>query len=512
MLLPIFIMIPFFGGILCWMFEKYNIKISHYIALMIMSIMLILSVALSLYNSQIVFPRMYDPYWDFEYNSPWISRFGITFHLAADGLSVIMLILTSFLGIISILSSWNNIEKNIGFFYLNLLWILSFSIGIFLSIDLFLFFFFWEIIIFPIYFMMVLWGYKVKNKPMCVNRNFFANKFFMYSQCSGLILLCSILFLVHSNYVSTHILSFDYDVLRNISLNPFLETCIMLGFFLAFCIKIPIVPFHSWLPDFHTYSPITGSLDISGILLKPAVYALLRFNIVLFPHSSYIYSNIFMWCGVITIFYSACVSFSQTDIKRLIAYMSISHMGFVLIAIYSFNKIAYQGIIVHTISYALSTSALYYLIGRLFKYTRTRDMRSMGGLWSDIIWIPGFSLCFAVANLGIPGTGNFVGEFMILLGTFFNHSVLVCIVAFSLIISALCSLVMIQKTYFGLCSQNRNSILIQDISIIEIIIPTILLVVLIFIGLYPNIILNIFEFSLNNIQTIFLNSILTTRL
>lgn len=512
MLLPIFIMVPFLGGILCLLCDQYSLKISHYIALTLMSIVLILSISLLFYDLTVYVPSIYGSHWNFEYETPWIPRFGITFHLAADGLSILMLVLTSILGIVSILCSWNKIKRNIGFFYLNLLWILSFSIGIFLSVDLFLFFIFWEVMIFPAYFLMIFWGYKIDNKKTCLNRYVAANKFFMYSQCSGLILLFSILILVRCHYISTHILSFSYDALHNIHVNFFLETCIMLGFFLAFSIKIPIVPFHGWLPDFHTYSPISGSLDISGILLKTAVYALLRFNIFLFPNSSARFAYYFMILGLITIFYTAFIAFSQTDIKRLIAYSSISHSGFVLVAIYSASQIAYQGVIIQTISYALSTAALYCLVGQLFQRIHTRDMQKMGGLWSSIKWIPGFSLFFSVANLGIPGTGNFVGEFMILFGAFKNNILLVSIASFSLIISALYSLMMIQKIYFGVYSKFNDVVIIPYTSFREIFILVLLLVMLILIGFYPNIIMNISELPLNNLRVVFSNFILITRL
>ncbi|XBC38329.1 MAG: NADH-quinone oxidoreductase subunit M [Buchnera aphidicola (Floraphis choui)] len=512
MLLPIFIMIPFLGGICCWFFDQYNVKISHYVALFSMSIVLILSISLLFYDLTAYISSLHASYWNIEYEMSWMPQFGITFHLAADGLSILMLVLTSILGIISIFCAWDKIKNKIGFFYLNLLWILSFSMGIFLSVDLFLFFFFWEIVIFPAYFLMILWGYKVDGQSLCLKRYTAANKFFMYSQCSGLILLFSILILVYSCYTSTHVLSFSYDVLHNTDLNFFLETCIMLGFFLAFSIKVPIVPFHGWFSDFHTYSPILGSLDISGILLKTAIYGLLRFNIDLFPRSSAIFSNFFIFLGVVTIFYTALAAFSQKDIKRLIAYTSISHTGFILIAIYSANQIAYQGIIIQIFSYALSTSALYYLIGQLFQYTYTRDMTKMGGLWSNINWIPGFFLFFSVANLGMPGTGNFVGEFMILLGAFDSNTLLISIVSFSLIISALCSLIMVQKTFFGPITKHNNVVVVRNISFSEIIILVLLLLTLILIGLYPSIILNISEHPLNNIRTIFSNFILTTRL
>ncbi|XBC41402.1 MAG: NADH-quinone oxidoreductase subunit M [Buchnera aphidicola (Nurudea yanoniella)] len=512
MILPIFILIPFLGGIACWCFDQYGIKISHYIALVLTSLLFVLSFSCLFCDLTIFVSHSYKSFWNFEYQTSWIPQLGITFYLAADSLSILMLVLTNFLGMISVLCSWNRIEKKIGFFYLNLLWILSFSVGIFLSIDLFLFFFFWEIIIFPMYFLIILWGYKVNSKNTCLNRYIAANKFFIYSQFSGLILLFSILLLVYSNYTCTHVLSFNYDILRNVSLGIFMETFIMIGFFLAFSIKIPIVPFHDWFPDFHTYSPISGALDISGILLKTAIYALLRFNIPFFPHASFIFSSIFMYLGVITIFYSIFVAFFQVDIKRLIAYMSMSHTGFLLIAVFSANQIAYQGIIIHVISYAISTSALYCLVGQVFQRTNTRNMKEIGGLWSKMNWIPSLSLFFAVANLGIPGTGNFVGEFMILFGTFNKNMFLISVVSFSLIFTALCSLNMIQKIYFGPYFYKKNKVFIKNVSFREIFISMLLLTVLILIGVFPNIILHISEFPLNNIRTIFFNSISMTRL
>ncbi|XBC39377.1 MAG: NADH-quinone oxidoreductase subunit M [Buchnera aphidicola (Nurudea shiraii)] len=512
MILPIFIIIPFLGGIICWSLDQYGIKISHYIALIFSSILFLLSFSLLFYDLTIFVSHSYESCWNFEYEIPWMPRFGISFHLAADSLSILMLVLTSFLGIVSILCSWNKIKKKIGFFYLNLLWILSFSIGIFLSVDLFLFFFFWEIIIFPLYFSVILWGYKIDNKSTCLKRYSAANKFFVYSQLSGLILLFSILLLVYSCYMSTNVLSFNYDILKHVSLNLCMETYIMIGFFLAFSIKIPIVPFHSWLPDFHTYSPILGSLDISGILLKTAIYSLLRFNIVLFPHASANFSFAFMCLGVVTIFYSIFVAFSQTDIKRLIAYMSISHTGMSLIAIFSASQIAYQGVIIHLISYAISTSALYCLVGQLFERTYTRDMNNMGGLWSKINWIPSFSLFFSIASLGIPGTGNFVGEFMIFLGAFSNNMLLVIISSFSLVFTALCALIMIQRTYFGSCFQQDIIVNLKPVSFREIFILILLLIILLLIGVFPSTILRISEIPLNNIRTVFFNFISIARL
>lgn len=509
MLLPILIFIPFFGGFLCIFFNKRHIQFSHYIALISMGLVFILSFILLFQNVNLTTTGCTQNicYWSSEYFIPWISKFGISFHLAVDRLSILMLNLTGILGLISIIFSLGKIKKNIGLFYLSLLWTLGSAIGIFISIDLFLFFCFWEFSIFPIYFLVVMWGHKENNRLDCFQRIFSANKFFVYSQISGLILLFSILVLVYTHYMYNHNLTFDYISLCNTKMSILLESFIMFGFFLAFAIKVPLVPFHGWLPDFHTYSPITGSVDLSGILLKTSLYALMRFNFPLFPHATKIFSPIIMWLGVITIFYGAIVSFLQNNIRRFIAYTSISHMGFSIIAIYSINQLAYQGAIVQIISYSLSTSALFLLSGKLFSSTATFNMNEMGGLWSNLKWISGFFLFFSVANLGIPGTGNFVGEFMILMGCFSSQSVIASFSAFSLVISALCSLMIVQRVYFGPMNKRFFVPILKEISISDFWVFIFLWILLLLIGFYPKIILDISRSSLCNIHKIFSNFI-----
>ena len=196
------------------------------------------------------------------------------------------------------------------------------------------------------------------------------------------------------------------------------EYLLMLGFFIAFAVKMPVVPLHGWLPDAHSQAPTAGSVDLAGILLKTAAYGLLRFALPLFPNASAEFAPIAMWLGVIGIFYGAWMAFAQTDIKRLIAYTSVSHMGFVLIAIYTGSQLAYQGAVIQMIAHGLSAAGLFILCGQLYERLHTRDMRQMGGLWSKIKWLPAMSMFFAVATLGMPGTGNFVGEFMILFGSY----------------------------------------------------------------------------------------------
>jgi NADH dehydrogenase subunit M (EC 1.6.5.3) len=209
------------------------------------------------------------------------------------------------------------------------------------------------------------------------------------------------------------------------------------------------VPLHGWSPDAHSQAPTAGSVDLAGILLKTAAYGLLRFSLPLFPNASAEFAPIAMWLGIIGIFYGAWMAFSQTDIKRLIAYTSVSHMGFVLIAIYTGSQLAFQGAVIQMIAHGLSAAALFILCGQLYERLHTRDLRQMGGLWGRIKWIPGLSLFFAVANLGMPGTGNFVGEFMILTGSFQVVPVIIVIATFGLVFASVYSLIMMQRAYYG---------------------------------------------------------------
>jgi len=433
------------------------------------------------------------PNWDRQLIVPWIPRFGIEFNIAVDGFSIVMLIFSSFLSIIAVLCSWNDIKKNTGFFYLNFMLVLSGVIGVFISIDLFLFFCFWELMLVPMYFLITLWSDQSEKKKII----FAANKFFIYAQTSGLILLSSILLLVFSYYHVTNILTFNYNSLLTQPINKHIEYVVMIGFFLAFAIKMPIVPFHGWLPDTHAQSISCGTIEIIGLLIKTAPYSLLRYNLVLFPFSTKDFAPIAIVLGVISIFYGAFLAFSQTNIKKLIAYSSLSHMGLILIGIYSNNEIALQGVIIQILSNSVSTTALCILSGQLYRRFKTQDMNKLGGLWSCVYWIPGFSLFFSLANLGIPGTGNFIGEFLILFGTFQQFPFICMLVTTGIIFSAIYSLNIIQKIFYGAYKKNFTIFFINKQELWTILA---LVFVLIFLGINPQKIIDLSYPSIHNFQ------------
>lgn len=478
------ILIPFAGGFLCWLTERDQSRVPRWIALASMT--LVLGLALQLwFSGDYSLPQTAGtPQWQLEFQMPWIPQLGISFHLALDGLSLLMVILTGLLGVLAILCSWREIQRHLGFFHLNLLWILGGVIGVFLAVDLFLFFFFWEMMLVPMYFLIALWGHKASDGKTRITA---ATKFFIYTQASGLLMLVAILALVFVHYSATGMLTFNYADLLNTPMSKSVEFVLMLGFFIAFAVKMPVVPLHGWLPDAHSQAPTAGSVDLAGILLKTAAYGLLRFGIPLFPEASIEFAPVAMALGIVGIFYGALLAFAQTDIKRLVAYTSISHMGFVLIAIYSGSQQALQGAVVQMIAHGLSAAGMFILCGQLYERLHTRDMRQMGGLWGRIKFLPAISLFFAAASLGLPGTGNFVGEFLILLGTFQLLPKVAVVATFGLVLASVYSLIMVQRAFFG---PAKEASILPAMSSRELFIVLLLAVLLVLLGVYPQPILD----------------------
>jgi NADH-quinone oxidoreductase subunit M len=497
MILVWLILIPFIGGFFSWIAELIGSRTPRWIALCSMALMFAMTVWLWITHdyslSGIISGQ---PQWVEEYQVKWIPRFGISFHLGLDGLSLLMVMLTGFIGMLAVACSWSEVQKYIGFFHLNLLWILGGVIGVFLALDMFLFFFCWEMMLVPMYFLISLWGH---NAPGGKGRIQAATKFFIYTQSSGLLLLLAIigLVLVHQN--QTGQLTFDYMALRGTTMPPTIEWILMLGFFIAFAVKFPIVPFHSWLPDAHSQAPTAGSVDLAGILLKTAAYGMLRFAIPFFPNASQALAPFAMWLGVAGIIYGALLAFSQDDIKRMIAYTSISHMGFVLIGIYSFNTIALQGAVVQMMAHGISAAALFILSGQIYERLKTRDLRQMGGLYGKMQSLPPIALFFAAASLGMPGLGNFVGEFLILLGTYqVNVWVAACATS-GMVLAAVYTLMMVQRALHGQPADN-NTEQLMNLNAREKLMMLTLMLITLAMGFFPQPILNTSSSMIESLQ------------
>ena len=333
----------------------------------------------------------------------WIDTVNIRLTLALDHLSIILIILTLILALISILISWREIKRQQGFYYFNLLFTVAGIIGVFTAVDMFAFFFFWEVMLLPMTALIAIWGHE--------NRHFAATKFFIFTQVSSLAMLISILVMAYWHQQVTGVLSFSYLDWLNLDKMPELAYYVMLGFFIAFAVKLPIFPVHSWLPDAHTQAPTAGSVLLAGVLLKTGAYGLIRFVVELFPNQSADFAPIAAILAIIGILYCAKMAFAQTDFKRLVAYSSVSHMGFVLLALFSFNANAYKGAIVTMVAHGLSSSALFCVAGMLYARLETRELNAFGGLWSSAPKLAGYDLAFSAAAFGLPGLANFVGEF-----------------------------------------------------------------------------------------------------
>lgn len=430
--------------------------------------------------------------WLVQYQADWIPAFGITFHLAIDGLSLLLLALTFFIGILAILCSWNDVKERVGFYQFNLLWILAGICGVFMAMDLFLFYFFWEVMLIPMYFLIGIWGSE--------NRVYAAYKFFIFTQASGLLMLLSILglYFIHGNNTGNY--TFNYLELLGTVIPLGIQYWLMMGFLIAFVVKLPIVPFHSWLPDAHGEAPTAGSLILAGLLLKTGAYGILRFVLPFFPEASANFAPIAMLLGVIGIIYGAIMAFSQTDLKRLVAYTSVSHMGFVMLGIFAFNELALQGVVMQLLTHAISTGALFILAGMLKERLHTRDINRMGGFWKQMPRMGAVGMLFTMASLGLPGLGNFVAEFLILLGAFKANVWLTVIATLGLIFSAIYSLRIVQRVFLGPVENEQT---VRDLDWREMLILASLIIPIVWLGIYPQPVINTAKPVIISIEKIF---------
>ena len=487
MILVWFIGILLLSGLLAFIVGQWNTRASRWIALAGVASDFILAVSFWIRT-----PNTGNA-WITEYRINWIPDFGISFHLALDGLSLLLLMLTFFLGVSAVLSSWTEIRERTSFYCLNLMAILTGITGVFLAMDLFLFYFFWELMLIPMYFLIGIWGSE--------NRTYAAYKFFIFTQAGGLLMLLAILGLYFIHGSNTGNYSFNYFDLLGTGLSPGIAMVLFLGFMIAFVVKLPVVPFHSWLPDAHSEAPTAGSLILAGLLLKTGAYGIIRFALPLFPEQA---SSVAFWTmliGVIGIIYGAVLSFSQTDLKRLVAYTSVSHMGFVIFGVFAFNELALQGVVMQLLTHGISTGALFVIAGMLKERLHTRDINQMGGLWSDTPAMGGVAMLFAMASLGLPGLGNFIAEFLILLGAYDQHRVLTVAATSGLIFSAIYSLRIMQRVFMGWRGAKST---ISDISIRETFIMASLSLAIVWLGLFPQKMFNTSRSAIKNIEGVFL--------
>ncbi|MEX2468410.1 MAG: NADH-quinone oxidoreductase subunit M [Pseudohongiellaceae bacterium] len=471
MILVLLIAVMFLGGLLAWLSEFLDPRLPRVVALITVVVDMLLMLTLLGADGGA------SP-WVASVQGDWIPRFGISFFLAADGLSVLLLLLTAFLGIIAVGSAWGEITERSGFFYFNLLWTLAGVLGVFTALDLFLFFFFWEVMLIPMYLIIAIWGHE--------NKNYAAMKFFIFTQVSGLIMLVAIVALAYFHYLQFGAISFNYEDLLGVELDAGIAFWLMLGFFIGFATKLPSVPLHSWLPDAHSQAPTAGSVILAGVLLKTGAYGLIRFAVPLFPDASAAFAPVAMTLAAISILYCAKVAFAQDDLKRLIAYTSISHMGFVTLGIYAWNELALQGAVMTMLAHGLSAAALFMLAGGLQHRIHTRKMSEMGGFWGQVPRMSAVALFFTIAAVGMPGLGNFIGEFLALLGAFQANVTLTVVSALGLIFAAVYSLWVIQRVFHGeFRGAGEHAAGLTDLSRREMLYFAAMMLGLLWMGMYP---------------------------
>ena len=334
----------------------------------------------------------------------WIPSWGISYFMGVDGLSILMVLLTTFISLLAIIGSWSAIEAQLKQYYIFMLLLEMGMLGVFLAQDLFLFYVFWEFTLVPMYFLIGIWG---------GGRRVYASiKFFLYTMAGSLLMLVAMLYIGIAN--GTFALP---DLIAGREAFAHAQNLLFIAFFIAFAIKVPVFPFHSWLPDAHTEAPTAGSIILAGVLLKMGTYGFMRFNLPLFPEASSHYAPIIAVLAIIGIIYGAIVSFAQTDAKKLVAYSSISHLGFVTLGIFSLNSAGIQGGILQGVNHGLSTGALFFVVGMLYERTHKRDMSVYGGVWKVLPLFSALSLIIVLSSMGLPGLNGFVGEFTILLGS-----------------------------------------------------------------------------------------------
>jgi NADH-quinone oxidoreductase subunit M len=420
----------------------------------------------------------------FEQNINWIGSIGARYHVAVDGVSLWLVLLTTLLMPIAVLSSWTAISKRPLAYYAFLLVLESAMVGVFVSLDLLLFYLFFEASLVPMFFLIGIWGGE--------RRVYAAIKFFIYTAVGSLLMLVGIIAL----YFIYH--TFDYPaLLQAMTANPLApraEFILFAAFALAFCIKVPLFPLHTWLPDAHTEAPTAGSVILAGVLLKMGTYGLLRFNLAMFPAASRSWAPLIITLAVIGIIYGALVAMVQPDVKRLVAYSSVSHMGFVVLGLFSFTELGMQGALYQMLNHGVSTGALFLFVGFIYERRHTRLISEFGGLATPMPW---FSTLFVIASLssiGLPFLNGFVGEFLILIGTWTSHwvkypFVVTMLAATGVIWAAVYMLWMLQRVVFGEVRNPENAKLTDlDSRELGLILPLMLL--MLFMGVYPRVFLD----------------------
>src|SRR5213082_1402700 len=413
----------------------------------------------------------------FEEQRVWMPTLGVSYHVGIDGISLLLVLLTTFLTPLALASAWHAIEDRLKEFVITVLVLETGMLGVFVSLDLFLFYIFWEAMLIPMYFVIGVWG--------GANRVYAAVKFVLYTLAGSLLMLVAILALYYRHGAATGAYTFDLVTLARWVVAPGLAQNLMfLAFALAFAIKVPLFPFHTWLPDAHVEAPTAGSVILAGVLLKMGTYGLVRFAFPLFPDASIRFAPWVFALAVIGIIYGALVSTVQPDLKKLVAYSSVSHLGFVMVGLFALHPTAVAGAVYQMLNHGLSTGGLFLLVGMIYERRHTRMIADFGGLWTAV---PVYAACFLVvmlASVGLPGLNGFVGEFLILLGAFGPWPWATVVATSGVVLGALYLLWMYERVIFGPLVRPENDAL-EDLRGRELAVLVPIIALCFVMGLYP---------------------------
>ncbi len=421
----------------------------------------------------------------------WIKSIGVQYYLGIDGISLFLVLLTTFLCPICIAACWRDIQDKVREFLISFLVLETSMLGVFCALDLFLFYIFWELMLIPMFLLILVWGAPAR-------RVYAAVKFFIYTMFGSLFMLVGILALYFYHGKVTGNYTFDLLKLYELSIPFKLQFWLFLAFGIAFAIKVPMFPFHTWLPDAHTEAPTVGSVILAGVLLKMGTYGFVRFNLPLFPEASVYFMPLMAVLAIIGIIYGAFMCLVQKDLKRLIAYSSVSHLGFVMLGIFALNMQGLEGGLIQMINHGLSTGALFLLVGMIYERRHTRLIAEFGGLSKVMPVFATFFMIVTLASIGLPGLNGFIGEFLIMLGAFKTKYVYGVLAALGVILAAWYMLWMYQRVMFGRIVHKVN-LKLKDLCAREIALLIPLVIGIVWIGVHPNTFLSRMEPSVSKV-------------
>jgi NADH-quinone oxidoreductase subunit M len=407
----------------------------------------------------------------------WIPQFGINYALGIDGISLWLVLLTTLLTPVVFLASWNTIKKHPKEYVISFLIMESAMIGVFVATDLILFYVFFELTLLPMYLVIGVWG--------GANRIYAAIKFFLFTIAGSLLMLLGIIYLGFLQYHKSGVPTFMVTDLYNLGLDPHIQGWLFAAFALAFAIKVPLFPLHTWLPDAHVEAPTGGSIILAGVMLKMGTYGFLRFVLPFFPEATKAHATFMVALAVIGVVYGALVAWVQPDMKKLVAYSSVSHLGFCVLGIFALNQTAIEGSILQMVNHGLSTGALFLLVGVIYERRHTRQLADYGGIAKTM---PLFTTLFVISvlsSVGLPGLNGFIGEFLILAGSFKTHPVWTTVAASGVILAAIYLLWLVQRVFFGPITKTENE-KIPEIAWNEIAAVVPLIIMMVWIGVRPN--------------------------